>query len=527
MMLVWLILIPFLGGLLAWMLERKYPGSARWTALFFLFSNLLVICFFAFHHAGQVKIPPGPWLAVMDVPWIPVFGIHFHLAVDGLSLVLILLTHFLGIAAIVSSWTEITDRAGFFFFNVMWVLAGIMGVFMALDLFLFYFFWEMMLIPMFFMIVLWGHENRIYAGVKFFLFTQISGLLMLAAILGLYFVHGRSTGVYTFNYPDLIGTSIPPKTAMWLMLGFLIAFAVKLPAVPVHSWLPDAHTEAPTAGSIILAGLLLKTGAYGMLRFVVPLFPQAAFAFAPYAMGLAVIAILYGAWLSLSQTDLKRLVAYSSISHMGFVMLGIFAWNTLALQGAVIQIICHGISTGALFFLVGALQERIHSRDMDQMGGLWSVAPKMGGVTLLFALASLGLPGLGNFIGEFLILLGAYPVNRTMTVLASLGLIAAAIYSLWMVQAVFHGIPKEKKQFPDLSARESAALAAMILAIIWLGLYPQPVFKATQPALDFLETIAVPPFRAPEKAVIVYHPVPEDRNIVLPRAPQGAPYAAH
>ncbi len=466
-------------------------------------------------------------MAAIDVPWIPAFGIHFHLAVDGLSLALILLTHFLGLAAIVSSWTEITDRIGFFFFNLMWVLAGIMGVFLALDLFLFYFFWEMMLIPMFFMIILWGHENRIYAGVKFFLFTQISGLFMLAAILGLYFVHGRGTGNYTFNYLELIGTSIPAKTAMWLMLGFLIAFAVKLPAVPVHSWLPDAHTEAPTAGSIILAGLLLKTGAYGMLRFVVPLFPEAAFAFAPYAMGLAVLAILYGAWLSLSQTDLKRLVAYSSISHMGFVMLGIFAWNALALQGAVIQIICHGISTGALFFLVGALQERIHSRDIDQMGGLWRVAPKMGGVALLFALASLGLPGLGNFIGEFLILLGAYPVNGTMTVLASLGLISAAIYSLWMIQAAFHGILKEKKQIPDLSARESAALAAMILVIIWLGLYPQPVFKTAQPALEFLETIAAPGSHAPEKTGTVYHPVRENKNVVLPAAPQGAQYAVH
>ncbi len=531
MILVWLIVIPIMGGLAAWLLERKNPGSARWTALLFLLANLLAACFFALRHAEQATIIAGPWLAAIDVPWIPAFGIHFHLAVDGLSLVLILLTHFLGLVAIVSSWTEITDRVGFFFFNLMWVLAGIMGVFMALDLFLFYFFWEMMLIPMFFMIIIWGHENRIYAGVKFFLFTQISGLLMLVAILCLYFIHGQNTGVYTFNYLDLIGTSIPPKTAMWLMMGFLIAFAVKLPAVPVHSWLPDAHTEAPTAGSIILAGLLLKTGAYGMLRFVVPLFPMAARDFTPIAMGLSVAAILYGAWLSLSQTDLKRLVAYSSVSHMGFVMLGIFAWNTLALQGTVIQIICHGISTGALFFLVGALQERTHSRDIDHMGGLWTVAPKMGGVTLLFALASLGLPGLGNFVGEFLILLGSYPVNSTMTILASLGLIAAAIYSLWMIQAAFHGSPKEKKMIPDLSARESAALAAMIAAIIWLGLYPQPVFRTVEPALRFLESIAVPEYhngdQTPEETMIVYHTVPGNRNIGLPHSRQGARYASH
>jgi len=487
---VWLIVIPLLGGLAAWMLERKLPGAARRTALLVLFANFLLTCFFALCHAGRIKIMPGPWLASIDVPWIPAFGIHFHLAVDGLSLVLILLTNFLGIIAVVSSWTEITDRPGFFFFNLMWVLAGILGVFMALDLFLFYFFWEMMLIPMFFIIIIWGHENRVYAGIKFFLFTQVGGLLMLVAILGLYFVHSRSTGVYTFNYLDLIRTNLPPKTAMWLMLGFLMAFAVKLPAVPFHSWLPDAHTEAPTAGSIILAGLLLKTGAYGMLRFVVPLFPAAGRGIAPFAMGIAVAGILYGAWLSLVQTDIKRMVAYSSISHMGFVMLGIFAWNSIALQGAVMQIVCHGISTGALFFMVGALQERTGSRDINRMGGLWDAAPKMGGMTLLFCTASLGLPGMGNFVGEFLVLLGSYPINRTITVLASLGLIAAAVYSLWLIQGVFHGTSREKIKIPDLSAREFAALGVMAAAIIWLGLYPQPVFKAAKPALRFMERAA-------------------------------------
>jgi len=262
---------------------------------------------------------------------------------------------------------------------------------------------------------------------------------------------------------------------------------VKLPAVPVHSWLPDAHTEAPTAGSVILAGLLLKTGAYGLLRFVVPLFPQAALAFAPVAMTLGVVGILYGALLAFAQTDLKRLVAYTSVSHMGFVLLGIFAWNELALQGAVMQIIAHGISTGALFMLVGALQERAHTRDMGRLGGLWSTAPRMGGVGLLFALASLGLPGLGNFVAEFLILLGAYQANVTLTVLATIGLIAATVYALWMVQQTFHGPNTANWKLPDFGGREMLTMVVMIAIIVWLGLYPQPVLNTVRPALDQLQ----------------------------------------
>ena len=401
----------------------------------------------------------------------------------ALSLVLVLLTSLMGIMAVASAWTEINERTGFFYFNLLWVLAGITGVFLALDLFLFYFFWEMMLVPMYFIIAIWGHENRVYAASKFFLFTQASGLLMLLAILGLYFVHGRNTGIYTFNYMQLLGTSLSPATAMWLMLGFFVAFAVKLPAVPVHSWLPDAHTEAPTAGSVILAGLLLKTGAYGLLRFVVPLFPAAAAEFSPVAMILAVVSILYGALQAFGQTDLKKLIAYTSVSHMGFVLLGVFAWNRIALQGVVMQIICHGISTGALFILVGALQERIHTRDLDRMGGLWSIMPRMGAAMMLFSLASLGLPGLGNFIGEFLVLLGAFRASAPLTVAASLGLITSCVYSLWIVQRTFHGPNKEGWKPPDLSIRETAVMAVMTVLIVWLGLFPQPVFTFVNPSL--------------------------------------------
>ena len=263
------------------------------------------------------------------------FGIHFHLALDGLSLLLLMLTFLLGIMSVLASWTEIQEAVGFFHLNLLWVLAGIAGVFLAMDLFLFYFAWELMLVPMYFLIAIWGHERRVYAAAKFFLFTQLSGLLMLIAILALYFAHHTATGIFTFEYADLLGTPLSSHAALWIMLGFFVAFAVKLPMFPLHTWLPDAHTEAPTAGSVVLAGLLLKTGAYGMLRFVMPLFPAAAHAFAPVAMVLAVIGILYGAILAFAQTDLKRLVAYTSVSHLGFVLLGIFAWNKLALQGAV------------------------------------------------------------------------------------------------------------------------------------------------------------------------------------------------
>jgi NADH-quinone oxidoreductase subunit M len=476
MMPVWLIAILMAGGLLCWPAGRWRPAAARWTALATLALGLLF-------GVGVLIRVREHWPVEINVPWITVLGIRFHLAVDNLSALLIVLTYFLGLIAVACSWKEITRSEGFFFFSLLWVLAGIIGVFSALDLFLFYFFWELMMVPMFFLIAVWGHEKRIYAAVKFFLFTQLGGLFMLAAIVALYFLHGRATGVYTFDYAQLLGTVLPSSTAMWLMLGFLVAFAVKLPAFPVHSWLPDAHTEAPTAGSVVLAGLLLKTGAYGMLRFVVPLFPEAARAFAPVAMVLAVIAVLYGALLAFAQTDLKRLVAYTSISHMGFVMLAVFAWNELALQGAVIQMICHGISTGALFVIVGMLQERLHTRDLRRMGGLWAQAPRMGGVTLLFALASLGLPGLGNFVGEFMILLGVFPVYPIAAIIAALGLVAASIYALWIVQHTFHGGSGETRHLHDLTGRESAIMAALGIAIVWLGLYPQPVIRIVRPAL--------------------------------------------
>ena len=485
-----LILIPLLGGLLAWLMNSWNPKLPRWISLFTITADFLLTLVLWMMYSGSISFSSqGVWLDEINLAWIPQLGISFHLAMDSLSLILVTLTSLLGIVAVVSSWTEIEERSGFFHLNVMAVLAGIIGVFLSLDLFLFYFFWELMLVPMYFLIAIWGHENRFYASIKFFIFTQLSGLLMLAAILGLYIIHGNNTGIYTFDYTQLLGTSLSSSASTWLMFGFLIAFAVKLPVVPFHSWLPDAHTEAPTAGSVILAGLLLKTGAYGLLRFVIPLFPEASISFAPVAMALAVVGILYGAVMAFAQTDFKRLVAYTSVSHMGFVFLGIFAWNTLALQGAVMQIVCHGISTGALFMLAGAIHERIHTRELSRMGGLWSTVPRMGAIGIFFALASLGLPGLGNFVAEFLVLLGAYKANITATVFATAGLIIATVYSLWMLQASFFGPNTGNWKIPDFSLRETAVMSVMIVSLLFLGLYPQPFLDTAAGSLNNLQKI--------------------------------------
>ncbi len=499
MTLAWIVFIPFIGGLAAWAAARRSANAARWICLAFLALDMLLLLSVWRGQSAALGLAAGaPWLCELDAPWIPSLGARFHMAMDGLSLLLALLTAFLGIISVIISWTEIQERVGFFHLNLMWVLSGILGVFTAMDLLLFSFFWEMMLIPMYFLIIIWGHENRIYASIKFFIFTQLSGLLMLLAILDLYFIHGRQTGVYTFDYTQLLGTVIHPSTAMWLMLGFFVAFAVKLPVVPLHNWLPDAHTEAPTAGSVILAGLLLKTGAYGLIRFAIPLFPEAARAFAPYALALGAIGIIYGAILAFAQTDLKRLVAYTSVSHMGFVLLGVFSWNMWGLQGAVMQMICHGIATGALFIIAGMLHERIHTRDIRRMSGFWTQAPRMGGVAMIFAMASLGLPGLGNFVAELLVLVGVYQASVPVAAIAALGLVAATIYSLWIVQRVFHGPDSETMRVADLSPRESLTMGSLIAVIVWLGIYPQPVFNTARPVLDYLQrSVAFHPQTAP------------------------------
>jgi NADH-quinone oxidoreductase subunit M len=479
MILVYLIAILLTGAFLAWIAGIWSPLWSRIISIVSLSIDLILILTIV----SQPASPGNKWIVDIKLDWIPQFGISMHLALDGLSLLMLILTFFLGIISVIISWKEINSKVGFFHFNLLLILSGITGVFLSLDLFLFYFFWELMLVPMYFLIGIWGHENRTAASNKFFLYTQASGLLMFISILALYFVHGRATGSYTFDYTQLLGTKMSGSTGLIIMSGFLAAFLVKLPVVPLHNWLPDAHTEAPTAGSLILAALLLKTGAYGLLRFIVPLFPSAAVTFAPIGMLLGVIGILYGAKLAFAQTDFKRLVAYTSVSHMGFVILGVFSFNEIAYQGVVVQMIAHGISTGALFVLVGQLYERIHTRDLNRMGGLWEKAPVMGAMGLIFSMASLGLPGLGNFIAELLILIGAFKTSILMSCLACLGLIAATIYSLRIVQKVFLGKKSYDWDIKDLNIREKIVTALLVIVIVGLGLFPKPVFNIARPAL--------------------------------------------
>jgi NADH-quinone oxidoreductase subunit M len=471
-----LLVIPLLGGCLAWPADRVHPHLPRVISLLALAGTLAV--------ALPMLHGTRGWLVDFSVPWIPAFGMSFHLGMDGMSWLLTVLTIVLGMFSVVVSWRENVEKIGFFHANLMWSLAGTIGVFLALDLFLFFYFWELMLVPMVFVIAIWGHENRRVAAIKFFLFTQGSGLLILIGILLLAFLHQRTTGALTFDYFALLGHEPGGVAGFLIMLGLFVAFVVKLAAFPVHVWLPVTHTQAPTAGSVILASILLKTGAYGLLRFVVPLFPHACHALAPAAMWLGVASIFYGAVLAYGQNDFKRLIAYTSISHMGFVLIGVFAFNALAWQGVIFLLIAHGVSTGALFIIVGALQHRLHTRDLSRMGGLWGDLPKLSSFGAFFVLAAMGLPGLGNFVGEFLILRGAFGVAPVATIFAAIGLVPAALYSLIAIQRAFHGPVREARHVVDFGWRENAMMLALAGAIIWLGVYPQPVLDVAAPSVN-------------------------------------------
>jgi len=431
---------PALGALLILLHNRTHVRSIRAFAV-----TVAVLSFvFSLHLIAHFDSGSAEFQYVVDLPWIPSFGIQYHMGVDGISLFLILLTTVLTPLAMLASWS-ITERTKEYFIFMLLLETGMIGVFASLDLFLFYVFWEVMLIPMYFLIGVWGGNRRIYAAMKFVLYTMIGGVLMLVAIISLYFMHGNATGDYTFSYPVILNALatgrmiLTPNVELFLFLAFFLAFAIKVPLFPFHTWLPDAHVEAPTAGSVLLAGVMLKMGTYGLVRFSLPFFPKMSHLFAPYISMLAIVGIIYGALVAMVQPDVKKLVAYSSVSHLGFVVLGIFSFTTQGMEGAVYQMLNHGISTGALFLLVGMIYERRHTRSIEEFGGLAHRMPLFAGVFLIVSLSSFGLPGLNGFVGEFLILLGTFRYFPGRAALAATGIILSAVYMLWMYQRVIWG----------------------------------------------------------------------------------------
>jgi NADH-quinone oxidoreductase subunit M len=471
-----LVFLPLAGSLAIFLLGNR-PVLCRTAALAVVLGELVLaagIAFLAPLAPATAGALPG-YFFVEDHPWIEKFGIRYLLAMDGISLLMVLLTSFLATLAVLFSWKIITERVAAYYGLLLLATAGILGVFLSLDLFLFYLFWEVMLIPLFFLICVWGEGQRITAALRFFLFTIGGSLLMLLAIIGLHLAHGSATGVYTFALPELLGTPLDPLQSCLLFSAFLLAFAVKTPIFPLHGWLPDAYADAPTAATLLLAGLMAKTGVYGLIRFAYPLFPEAAVLFTPLLFVLAVVGILYASWLAYVQTDVKRLVAYSSFGHMGFIVLGVAAWTPISLSGSVIQMVNHGIATGALFLMAGMLEERSGCRDSASFGALWGKIPFFGAFFLLFSLATLGLPGLNNFVGEFLILAGVFRVSPLATVFALGGIVLVLIYTLRLVQNLLFGPERVQREMTDLSCREVVILASLALAVIVLGVYPAPV----------------------------------------------------
>lgn len=505
-----LVLMPFLTGFLCWVAEKIHSHLPRWVGLVGMVITFAIVVFMwqeaGFTGASQDFINTNTlpqWIAEYQRQWIPALGISLHFAMDGFSLLLVGLTALLGIMAVGCSWREIQKNGGFFYLNLLWSLGGVIGVFLAIDMFLFFFFWEMMLVPIYFLIALWGHrgssgKSRVYAATKFFIYTQASGLVMLIGILAMVMINYTQTNQFSFNYMDLIGTQL----GSWeypLMLCFFIGFAVKLPIMPFHGWLPDAHAQAPTAGSVDLAGILIKTAAYGLVRFVLPFFPEASHEFAPIAMTLGTIGVFYAAWLAFMQTDIKRLLAYTSISHMGFVVVAIYAGTLMSLQGVTMQMLAHGLSSAALFIMCGQLYERMHTRDLRKMGGMWGQLRYLAPFLMFFSAALLGIPGTGNFVGEFVILLGSFGQYPVFVVLLTVSLVFAGLYALILIHQALFGEVKQTEhldensqthvKLADLSLREKLILLTLATGLLWLGLYPQPVMDTAHHSVQWISEV--------------------------------------
>jgi NADH-quinone oxidoreductase subunit M len=472
------IFLPAAGAGLILLLPARRADLIRAVAVIVSVADfLLSVPLFFWFQAGRAE----PQF-VENLSWISSWGAYYHLGLDGLSLLLFLLTTFLSWVAILSSWTAIQQQVKGYMFFLLMLETGMLGVFAALDLFLFYVFWEAMLIPMYFLIGVWGGPRRVYATIKFVLFTMAGSVLMLVAIIWLYFAHQAQTGKATFDLLELLRTDLASTTQVWLFAAFGLAFAIKVPMFPFHTWLPDAHVEAPTAGSVVLAGVLLKMGTYGFLRFCLPLFPEAAVGLAPLIAVLAIIGVIYGALVSLVQRDIKKLVAYSSVSHLGLVMLGLFSFNVQGIEGGIIQMVNHGLSTGALFLLVGMLYERTHKRMIGDFGGLARIVPAFSAFFLIVMLSSIGVPGLNGFVGEFLIVLGAFRAKAVYGAAAVTAIILGAVYMLWMYQRVMHGEPasREQENLRDMRFREVAYMLPVAALMFLIGLYPKPFLARTE-----------------------------------------------
>ena len=475
MFLTFITFLPFLGALCLVFMRKENASAIKQTALAFAVADFLLslLLWTNFDNTTE-KMQFG-----LNVSWIEAWGINYHIGLDGISLLLYVMTTFLTMICVIASW-DVKKHIREYMIAMLALSTGMLGVFIALDLFMFYVFWEFQLVPMYIIVGVWGGPRRIYASIKFFLFTAVGSLLMLVAILWIYFHIQQTTGVATADIlyiTDHLDVSL--DASKWLWMAFFLAFAIKVPMFPFHTWLPDAHVEAPTAGSVILAGVLLKMGTYGFLRFNLPFFPQASFEFVPMVAWLSIIGIIYGALVAMVQEDLKKLVAYSSVSHLGFIMLGIFALNPYGIQGALIQNINHGISTSALFLLVGIVYDRRHTKMMSEFGGLASVMPRYATIFGLMMMASVGMPLTINFVGEFLSLLGFYQQSHILTLLAGIAIIVGAIYMLAAYKKMFFGeVTNEKnKNLPDVNKRELMALIPLAIITVWLGIYPKPILE--------------------------------------------------